>query len=535
MGSLFCDCEKRNQNLQDQTPISNEQNVKIKPLSSIPSKLISKQSSSIVTLPRTNIEEHISIDKTTLIGKGEGDIRDTYEIGRKIGGGSFGLVFLSINKRTGEKVAIKAMRKYKNDNKTVNNYLLKEVEMLKTLDHQNILNIYEFYEGTYNFYIVTEYCQSGNLLDKITKGNYLMSESRAAVILFQILSAINYCHQRKIIHRDLKPENIMIDNTSKNGYPYIKIIDFGTAKFIGEQYENQLIGSPYYMAPEVFEKKYTDKCDIWSIGIVLYFIISKRKPFNGDSFEDIFKCIKENEPDLQSKPFDKASHELIDLIKKMLDKDQNKRISADEALKHEWFIKNKTKEKLTELTYKDINDLLENIKTYNPKNILQQTTLIYLVNSNSNASTVKKSSSLYIKLDQDNNGIIDKKEFINGLKVLFNEKMEKVDEEFLEDCFNKIDTNNSGKIEYEEFITAAINKKEFLTVTLMKQAFEHFDIDKTGKITVENIAKIFGFYENENILNELHNVIKECDVDNEKGYFELNDFIHIMKKIFKMK
>ena len=169
MGSLFCDCEKRNQNSQDQTPISNEQNVKIKPLSSIPSKLISKQSSSIVTLPRTNIEEHISIDKTTLIGKGEGDIRDTYEIGRKIGGGSFGLVFLSINKRTGEKVAIKAMRKYKNDNKTVNNYLLKEVEMLKTLDHQNILNIYEFYEVTYNFYIVTEYCQSGNLLDKITK------------------------------------------------------------------------------------------------------------------------------------------------------------------------------------------------------------------------------------------------------------------------------------------------------------------------------------------------------------------------------
>ena len=113
--------------------------------------------------------------------------------------------------------------------------------------------------------------------------------------------------------------------------------------------------------------------------------------------------------------------------------------------------------------------------------------------------------------------------------------MEKVDEDYLEDCSNKIDTNNSGKIEYEEFITAAINKKEFLTVTLMKQAFEHFDIDKNGKITVENIAKIFGFYENENILNELQNVIDECDVDNQKGYFELNDFINIMKKIFKMK
>ncbi len=535
MGSILCDCERINLNSDDNIPISKENNYNITPLSSIPSKLLSKQSSSIILSPRSNIEEHILIDRATLIGKGEGDIRETYEIGKKIGGGSFGLVFLSINKRTGEKVAIKAMKKYKKDNRTVNNNLLKEVEILKTLDHQNILNIIEFYEGTYNFYIVTEYCQSGNLLDKITKGNYLMSESRAAVILFQILSAINYCHQRKIIHRDLKPENIMLDNTSKNGYPYIKIIDFGTAKFIGEDYEKQFIGSPFYMAPEVFEKKYTDKCDIWSIGIVLYFIISKRKPFNGETFDEIFKCIKNNEPDLISKPFDKASNELIDLIKKMLDKDQNKRISADDALKHEWFIKNKTKEKLTELTYRDINDLLENIKTYNPKNILQQTTLIYLVNSNSNANTVKKSSSLYTKLDKDNNGIIDKNEFINGLKILFDEKMEKVDEDFLEDCFNKIDTNNNGKIEYEEFITAAINKKEFLTVTLMKQAFEHFDIDKNGKITVENIAKILGFDKNENIINELQNVIDQCDVDNQKGYFELNDFINIMKKIFKMK
>jgi calcium-dependent protein kinase len=253
MGAIFCDCEKKNQNSKENIPISKESNIIIKPLSSIPSKIISKESS-IIKTPRSNIEEHISIDKTTLIGKGEGDIRDTYEIGKKIGGGSFGLVFLSVNKRTGEKVAIKAMRKFKKDNRTLNNDLLKEVEMLKTLDHQNILNIFEFYEGTYNFYIVTEYCQSGNLLDKITKGNYLMSESRAAVILFQILSAINYCHQRKIIHRDLKPENIMLDNTSKNGYPYIKIIDFGTAKFIGDEYENQLIGSPYYMVPVVFEK-----------------------------------------------------------------------------------------------------------------------------------------------------------------------------------------------------------------------------------------------------------------------------------------
>ena len=192
------------------------------------------------------------------------------------------------------------MKKRRKKNKNLNNEILQEIEMLKTLDHQNIINIFEFYEGDYNFYIVTEYCQSGNLADRINKNNLIISESVASVIIFQILSAINYCHQRNIIHRDLKPENIMLDNNTKSGYPYIKIIDFGTSKFREKEYEDELIGSPYFMAPEVIEKKYNNKCDIWSIGIILYFIMTKKKPFTGFSLEEIFSSIKDDEIDLKS-------------------------------------------------------------------------------------------------------------------------------------------------------------------------------------------------------------------------------------------
>ena len=531
MGNLFC-CEKM-VNSKENLPMTNNYKAEV-PLLSIELNKKSINNNGLETkTTSSNIEDHIFIDKTVIIGKGEGDIRDTYEIGRKIGGGSFGLVFLSVKKRTGEKVAIKAMKKFKKDTYIINNDLLKEVEILKTLDHQNILNIFEFYEGTYNFYIVTEYCSGGNLFDKIIKGNYLMSESRAAVIIFQVLSAINYCHQRNIIHRDLKPENIMIDNTSKNGYPYIKIIDFGTAKFIGKDYENKVIGSPYYIAPEVIDKKYSSKCDIWSIGCVLYFLLSKRRPFEGENFEDIFKNIKEQPLDLKSKPFNKSSEELKDLISKLLAKNPDNRISAEEALQHEWFIKNKTKDKLTELKTKDLNDLLDNIKKYFPLNLIQQTTLVYLVNTNPNVSTVKKASSLYIKLDIDNNGIIDKNEFINGLKILYKEKGENIDDKILNETFNIIDTNNDDKIEYEEFVRVAINKKEFLSGTLIKQAFEHFDVDKTGKITVDNITHVLRVQDNENLINDFQNLFDEFDNGND-GSVELNQFNNIIEKIFQV-
>ena len=535
MGVVLCDCEKKQfQETKDNiNPIGSSKI--ITPLSNISTPQYSSSESGKSLKSNkffSNIEENIKVDKTVIIGKGEGDIRDTYEIGKKIGGGTYGVVFLSLKKRTGEKAAIKVMKKKKKNNKKLNNEIIQEIEMLRTLDHQNIINIFEFYEGNYNFYIVTEYCQSGNLADKINKTNILMSESQASVIIFQILSAINYCHQRNIIHRDLKPENIMLDNNTKSGYPYIKIIDFGTSKFREKEYEDELIGSPYYMAPEVIDKKYNNKCDIWSIGIILYFIMTKKKPFTGFSLEEIFSSIKDDEIDLKSKYLRNYSGELKNLLVQLLKKKPEERIDAKEALNHQWFINNKTKEKLIELTSDEMNNLLDNIKNYYPDNLLQQTSLIYLVNTNPNCENVKKASSLYIKIDKDNNGIIDLNEFVHGLKILYEEKGENIEEDFLINCFNRIDSNNNGKIEYDEFIRAAINKKEFLSEKMMKDAFEHFDIDKSGSISLQDICKVFGFNGNQNNLKEFEKIIEKCDID-KNGTVELNEFIIIMEKILK--
>ena len=120
-----------------------------------------------------------------------------------------------------------------------------------------------------------------------------MSEQDAAYIIRQLLSAVTYCHSRGVVHRDLKPENILIDSITKTGKINIKIIDFGSALFIPPDAKiTELLGTPYYIAPEVLKGNYNEKCDVWSIGIILFILLSGTPPFNGSNDDDIMNNVK---------------------------------------------------------------------------------------------------------------------------------------------------------------------------------------------------------------------------------------------------
>ena len=122
-------------------------------------------------------------------------------------------------------------------------------------------------------------CNGGELFDKIAEEQYF-SETDAAKIIKQILSAVNYCHQRNIVHRDLKPENLLLNRDAED--PKITIIDFGTSGiFDPSQKMQQKYGTPYYIAPEVLNNSYDEKCDLWSIGVILYILLCGYPPFNG--------------------------------------------------------------------------------------------------------------------------------------------------------------------------------------------------------------------------------------------------------------
>jgi calcium-dependent protein kinase len=163
--------------------------------------------------------------------------------------------------------------------------LLSELSILKTIDHPNILKLYEFFEDHKRFFLVTELCTGGELFDKIAEEQSFY-EANAAKIIKQILSATNYCHQHYIVHRDLKPENILLNNDSED--PKITLIDFGQAlRFDPKKKMTLKSGTSYYIAPEVLNGSYDEMCDLWSIGVILFIMLVGYPPFNGGTDEEI--------------------------------------------------------------------------------------------------------------------------------------------------------------------------------------------------------------------------------------------------------
>ncbi len=213
------------------------------------------------------------------------------------------------------------------------------------MDHPNILKLYEIFQDDARYYVVTELCQGGELFDEIVK-RQSFSEKDAAQIMYQILSSIVYCHKNKICHRDLKPENVLME-----GGENVKVIDFGTAiAFNPDLGMNTMLGTPYYMAPEIFSQSfYDEKCDVWSLGVILYVMLTGRPPFYGASDADVIQKVKIGKYPTESKSYNSVnscifivlkekgiSKEAQELISMMLTRDPRMRISSEEAILNKW-------------------------------------------------------------------------------------------------------------------------------------------------------------------------------------------------------
>ena len=248
-----------------------------------------------------------------------------------LGKGSFGVVKSAINTQTGEKVAIKILNEAKIPYEYKINSL-REIEIMKNLKHPNIIRFYGYINKDKQLYLITEYIKGIELFQYISLKKKI-EESEACIYFQQIISGIEYLHKMDIVHRDLKPENILIDRYLKE----VKIIDFGLSNKYTDKSTllSTLCGSPLYAAPEVLlEKGYKPgPVDIWSAGVILYFMISGKLPFNGDSDEELYKNII----DAKVKNIKGASKEVNDLIKKILNPNPRKRITISKIKNHPWF------------------------------------------------------------------------------------------------------------------------------------------------------------------------------------------------------
>eukprot|EP00463_Aulacantha_scolymantha_P001302 TRINITY_DN1935_c1_g1_i1.p1 TRINITY_DN1935_c1_g1~~TRINITY_DN1935_c1_g1_i1.p1 ORF type:complete len:282 (+),score=20.79 TRINITY_DN1935_c1_g1_i1:297-1142(+) len=223
------------------------------------------------------------------------------------------------------------------------NALMDEVEILKRLNHKNIIKIFDVYETSEELFLVLELVTGGDLFDRIVSLNGKgYPEDRARFIFQQMLEALDYLHRNGVVHRDLKPENILL---WKEKSDHIKISDFGLPRMIGEgSFMKTLCGTPQYLAPEILNDYapklgYDKRVDLWSLGVILYILLSGAPPFSDD--RNILIQVKKGRYSFPEKIWKNVSKAGIDLVKRLLHINPIQRISMEDAFKHPWVRQNK--------------------------------------------------------------------------------------------------------------------------------------------------------------------------------------------------
>ena len=267
------------------------------------------------------------------------NVKDFYEFKNKLGEGKFGLVKGGIDKKTGEKVAIKIIDKSKLEG-IEQEMVMTEYEIMAFCRHSNIVKCFDQFEDYENIYIVLEYLSGGTLVNFLSFQDTILSEKKIKEIILQIGKGINYIHHFGILHRDLKPENLMMSSknyeTSK-----LKIVDFGLSKILGiEEKADEAYGTLSFAAPEVVQNRsYNNTIDIWSIGIIIYFLVTGQLPFSSKnkSFDLIANSILNSDVNYDPIYWNRFSPLSKDLTKKCLEKYPNKRLKIKDFIEHEWF------------------------------------------------------------------------------------------------------------------------------------------------------------------------------------------------------
>ncbi|KAG7028830.1 Phosphoenolpyruvate carboxylase kinase 1, partial [Cucurbita argyrosperma subsp. argyrosperma] len=261
-------------------------------------------------------------------------LRRDYQVNEEIGRGRFGTVFRCISRAFGGFYAVKSMdkRRISAGDSLDAECLVNETKILHLLyPHPHILALHHLYEDEFHLHIVLDLCSS-DLLRRINL--QVFSEAEAALVMSQLMSALAHCHRHGVAHRDIKPDNILFDEWNS-----LKLADFGSVEMfkLGEESMSGVVGTPYYVAPEVLAgKNYGEKVDVWSAGVVLYVMLAGFPPFQGESVVEIFHAVLRSNLRFPPRVFHSVSPVAKDLLRKMLCKDVSRRLSAEQVLRHPW-------------------------------------------------------------------------------------------------------------------------------------------------------------------------------------------------------
>ena len=408
-------------------------------------------------------------------------IKQVYQFEKRIGGGSFGKVWLSHRKDYPKyKFAIKEINKQEVNNEL--DLLRREIDVLREVDHPNIIKFYDTYEDSSYIYIVMEYCSGGELFTKITSQGHL-HENEARVYMKKMLQAVSHLHMLNIAHRDLKTENFLFDTTCAT--KELKLVDFGLSNKFGSSFEqlHSKVGTIYYVAPEVLMGNYDYKCDMWSLGVLLFTMLSGHLPFFDETVGEVYKKLKSGLYSFEKPVWNTVSDSAKNLISNLLRVNTEERYSATEALHHDWFAA------LSERHHSHMTaSIFESFKNFKRKSLFQKDALRLMV-KHVPEEKLEKLKELFFSLDASGTGMVEVKELIEAMN-----KFESMSDSEKQDFIAGIDVNQTGTINYSEFISAAMYARKELLEEAMWLTFKQLDIDNLGKLTEESLRRSIGVF-----------------------------------------
>ncbi|KMZ63593.1 Calcium-dependent protein kinase [Zostera marina] len=453
---------------------------------------------------------------TSVIPHKTQNVNELYTMGKKLGQGQFGTTYLCVEKSTGDKYACKSIPKRKLLCKEDYEDVWREIQIMHHLsEHPEVVQIRGAYEDSMSVHIVMELCAGGELFDRIIKkGHY--SEKKAAMLIKTVVKMVEACHSLGVTHRDLKPENFLFVGEEEDSA--LKATDFGLSLFYkpGEIF-SEVVGSPYYVAPEVLRKYYGPEADVWSAGVILYILLSGVPPFWAETEAGIFKEILKGSLDFESEPWPHISDSAKDLIRNMLNRNPTRRFTAHDVLCHPWIVDdNVAPDKPLD------SAVLSRLKQFSAMNKLKKMALRF-ISEKMSEEEIGGLKELFKMIDTDNSGSITYDELKAGLRRVGSQLMESE----IQNLMDAADIDNSGTIDYSEFIAATVHMNKMEREENLIAAFTFFDKDGSGFITIDELQQACHEYG----LSDVHldEIMKEIDLDND-GQIDYNEFASMMRK-----
>jgi calcium-dependent protein kinase len=426
---------------------------------------------------------------------------------QELGTGANGAVYLATHKIDGTRVAVKpynTTRITKQEMRVLRN----EVEIFLSLDHPHVCRLVGVYEDMEVIQVVMECCEGGEILSYIQRRGHF-TEKDAANLAYQMFLSVAYIHDQDIVHRDIKLQNFLFEDKE---YKHVKLIDFGFSRYWTTNKKMKLgCGTLSYMAPELLDGEYTNKCDIWSLGVCVYLLLIGILPFGEGPEAEVEEKIKKGAYNTSTPMWSVISESARDFLVKLLEVNEMKRLSAEDALAHSWIAQREQVDAPGEGFNQSIVNSLTAFAEASQFRKAAMTMMAYSLTAEERQDV----RQAFMELDKDQTGTIG----LNELKEVLSSKA-LIKEPDAAKIFNSMTTTQNDRVNYSDFLAAMLASRIELNQKHLRSAFNRFDRDGSGEISIEDLREVLGDQHNGVKVEDL---LTQADLDH-SGKISFEEF-----------